>query len=316
MDTRRLLYFVRVVDAGTISRAADFLNIAQPALSQHVAALEAEFGQQLLIRSRRGVTPTRAGQSLYRSAQAILRLEQSARRDISRATRGPSGLTSVGLGTFCGATTIGVEVLRTAQERYPDLSINFVENLSVIFSEAIKMGLLDAAIIYDPGPIRGVRFEPIATEEMFLVAAPGMRVTEPGAEEITLAEVGALELFLPRPHHVLRQIVERGFRDTGLELVVRAEIEPPFALLKAVSEGLGATCLPRSVVDEIFPAGDFQVLPIVDPVLHATFALCTSEDPPASEAADAVIRLLREEIARVREGGASPAAHDRLPAIA
>jgi LysR family nitrogen assimilation transcriptional regulator len=288
MDTRRLYYFVRIVDSGTISRAAEFLNLAQPALSQHVAALEAEFGQQLLIRSRRGVTPTAAGQSLYRSAQAILRLERAAKRDITSGASGPSGFASIGLGTFSCANTMGVNVLRKTRELYPDITIHFVENLSVIFSQAIKMGLLDAAILYDPGPIRGVQFEHIMTEEIYLVASKDQRVVEPGATEITLAEVGALELFLPRPHHILRQILERA---------VRAEIEPSLALLKAVKDGLGVACLPKSVVDEIFSEGDFQVLRIIDPVMTATFALCTPEGQPMSEAANAVIQVIREEIA-------------------
>jgi LysR family nitrogen assimilation transcriptional regulator len=297
MDTRRLYYFVRIVDSGTISRAAEFLNLAQPALSQHVAALEAEFGQQLLIRSRRGVTPTAAGQSLYRSAQAILRLERAAKRDITSGASGPSGFASIGLGTFSCANTMGVNVLRKTRELYPDITIHFVENLSVIFSQAIKMGLLDAAILYDPGPIRGVQFEHIMTEEIYLVASKDQRVVEPGATEITLAEVGALELFLPRPHHILRQILERAFHDAGLELAVRAEIEPSLALLKAVKDGLGVACLPKSVVDEIFSEGDFQVLRIIDPVMTATFALCTPEGQPMSEAANAVIQVIREEIA-------------------
>jgi LysR family nitrogen assimilation transcriptional regulator len=297
MDTRRLHYFIRIVDTGTISRAADSLNIAQPALSQHVAALEAELGTQLLNRSRQGVTPTRAGLSLYRSSQAILRLERAVKENIKGSPSGPSGFASIGLGTFSCANTIGINVLRKTQERFPDIVIHFVENLSVIFSQAIKMGLLDAAIIYDPGPIRGVQFEQIATEELYLVASPNSRVVENGATEITLEEVGALELFLPRPHHILRQILERGFREAGLELVIRAEIEPSLALLKAVREGLGVACLPKSVVEEIFPAGEFQVLRIVSPVLHATFSLCTAKGEPMSEAAGAVVRLIREEIA-------------------
>ena len=70
MDTRRLYSFVRVVDAGSITRAADLLHIAQPALSQQMTALESLFGQQLLSRSKQGVEPTEAGsRSTSRSAR-------------------------------------------------------------------------------------------------------------------------------------------------------------------------------------------------------------------------------------------------------
>ena len=72
MDTRRLYSFVRVVDAGSITRATDLLHIAQPALSQQMTALALEslFGQQLLSRSKQGVEPTEAGsRSTSRSAR-------------------------------------------------------------------------------------------------------------------------------------------------------------------------------------------------------------------------------------------------------
>lgn len=65
MNFRRLKYFVKIVDIGSLTQAAEVLHIAQPALSQQVATLEGEFNQQLLIRTKRGVTPTDAGKILY-----------------------------------------------------------------------------------------------------------------------------------------------------------------------------------------------------------------------------------------------------------
>ncbi len=304
MDTRKLHYFVRIVDAGSITRAADFLNVAQPALSQHLASLEHEFGEKLLVRSRRGVHPTPEGISLYRYAQGILRLERAAGMEIRKGSKGVSGYVTIGLGAFSCANDIGLGVMRKVMQRYPGIVLHFVDNLSVVFSQAVKMGMLDAAIIYDPGPIRGVRFEPITTEELHLVARPDLRVVEHGATQITLEEVSALELFLPEPHNVLRQIIERGFQEAGLELDVRAEISPPTALYRAVSSGLGVTCLPKSSAVDIFRDEGFQILPIVDPVMPAQFALCCSERKPMSDAAAAVIDIIREEITdlRYREG--------------
>ena len=56
MNLRRLKYFVKIVDIGSLTQAAEVLHIAQPALSQQVATLEGEMDQQLLIRTKRGVT--------------------------------------------------------------------------------------------------------------------------------------------------------------------------------------------------------------------------------------------------------------------
>jgi len=85
MDIRRLKSFIVIVDSGSITRAADILHLAQPALSQQLAALEDHFGQKLLIRSQQGVTMTDAGHAVYRHAQIILRQMEQAQVDVSAA---------------------------------------------------------------------------------------------------------------------------------------------------------------------------------------------------------------------------------------
>ncbi|ACT06371.1 HTH-type transcriptional regulator CatM [Dickeya dianthicola] len=83
MNLRRLKYFVKIVDIGSLTQAAEMLHIAQPALSQQVATLESEMEKQLLVRSRRGVTPTEAGKILYSHAQTILNQCEQAKHAVN-----------------------------------------------------------------------------------------------------------------------------------------------------------------------------------------------------------------------------------------
>lgn len=83
MNFRRLKYFVKIVDIGSLTQAAEMLHIAQPALSQQVATLESELEKQLLVRSRRGVTPTEAGKILYSHAQTILSQCEQAKNAVN-----------------------------------------------------------------------------------------------------------------------------------------------------------------------------------------------------------------------------------------
>ena len=71
IDFKKLRNFVKIVDAGSMSRASSLLRTAQPALSQQIAVLESHFRQPLLIRSNHGVAPTAAGRELYRHAQVL-----------------------------------------------------------------------------------------------------------------------------------------------------------------------------------------------------------------------------------------------------
>ncbi len=97
MNFRRLKYFVKIVDIGSLTQAAEVLHIAQPALSQQVATLEkAKLNQQLLIRTKRGVTPTDAGKILYTHARAILRQCEQAQLAVHNVGQALSGQVSIG----------------------------------------------------------------------------------------------------------------------------------------------------------------------------------------------------------------------------
>lgn len=78
----QLYYFSEVYRNRSISRAADFLHISRQALSHSVKGLEQELGVELFVREKDGVVPTKAADSLYESAQVILREEAQIRENM------------------------------------------------------------------------------------------------------------------------------------------------------------------------------------------------------------------------------------------
>ena len=294
MDTRRLYSFVKIVDAGSITRAADILHVAQPALSQQLSLLEGQFKQKLLIRSKRGVAPTEAGRALYRHAQLILRQVEQAQAAVSVSGRAPAGGVSVGLAPYSTGAALALPLLRAVRERYPDILLHINENFGGVISEAIMTGRMDMAFIYDAGPIRGVQFEPMRTEDLFLVSAPGE--APPVAEEVTVAELADVELLLPSRIHTIRQVVDAAFQRAALEPKVVGEIESVLTLVSAVGAGLGATVLPWSAARAILDVENLVVRRIVDPVIEVKLSLCTSDHQPLSEPALAVHDLFHELI--------------------
>ena len=97
MDSRRLRYFVQIVDSRSITRAAAVTGVAQPALSQQMAVLEQELKVKLLDRSVSGVTPTSAGRILYARAQSILRQYDELRDAVHQEVLPLSGAVSIGM---------------------------------------------------------------------------------------------------------------------------------------------------------------------------------------------------------------------------
>lgn len=295
MDTRKLAYFVKIVDSGSITKAAAALHVAQPALSQQVSALEKDLKQRLLIRSKQGVAPTAAGHTLYRHAQTILRLVEQARLDVSASGAAPSGRVSIAIAPYSMASTLTPQIISEVHRRYPDIVLHLTEIFGGVLSDAIKNGRLDMALIYEPGPIRGVQFTTLIVDDLHLVAN-ARRVSAAAAETglITLEEVSRIGLFLPEQNHTLRQVVEAGLHAKGAELQLLGEVESSSTLRQLLRADLGATILPRSAAEALFDEEDFVFLRITDPGLSCKIALCTPDHEPLSEAASAVLLILKE----------------------
>lgn len=293
MDTRKLEYFVKIVDAGSITKAAAALHVAQPALSQQVSALEKDLKQRLLIRSKQGVEPTAAGHTLYRHAQSILRLVEQARQDVATSGAAPSGRVSIAIAPYSMASSLAPQIVQEVGRRYPDIVLHLTEIFGGVLSESIKNGKLDMALIYEPGKIRGVRFTTMIVEDLHLVTNPDVEIGGDGTT-VTLKEASALGMFLPERNHTLRQIVEKGLADTGLELRLVSEVESVPSLIRLIRANLGATIVPKSAADALFPDENFKVLRIVEPGLQSKIALCTADHEPLSEAASAVLMVVKE----------------------
>lgn len=290
MDTRRLYSFVKIVDAGSITRAAAILHIAQPALSQQVSTLEAEFAQRLLIRSKSGVVPTEAGRALYRHAQLILRQVDQAHAAVNIGGRSPAGSVSVGLAPYSTGAALALPLLRAVRERYPEIVLHINENFGGVISEAIMTGRMDMAFIYGAGPIRGVRFEPMRTEDLLLISAGTAT-----ADEVTVAELAGIDLLLPSRIHTIRQVVDAAFAQAGMAPRVVGEIESALTLVNAVTADLGATVLPWSAARAILDVNGLVVRRIA-PAIEVQLSLCTSENQPLSEPALVVHDLFHELI--------------------
>ena len=296
MDTRRLFAFVRIVDAGSITRAADILHIAQPALSQQMTALESQFGQQLLIRSKQGVEPTDAGRALYRHAQIILRQVARAQAEVSVVGRELAGGVSVGLAPYSTVNAIALPLLTAVRARYPSILLHINENFGGVLSEAMMTGRMDMALLYDAGPIKGVDFERLLAEELMVIALPETGLLGDPGSAVAIKDLAGLPLLLPGPSHTIRRVVEQAYERAYEEARVVGEVESVTLMAQAVRSGLGATVLPLSVVQRIMNDTELEVRRIT-PTLEIQVSLGTPANQPLSKPAEAVREVLRTVVA-------------------
>lgn len=292
MNLRRLKYFVKIVDIGSLTQAAEILHVAQPALSQQIATLEGEFHQQLLVRTKRGVTPTEAGRVLYRHAQLMLKQFEQAQADVRNSGRALSGQVSVGLAPGTAASALALPLLKTVRARHPEVVLYLNENLGTTLCEQVGNGRMDLAVLYGGRSIvQGLSFEPLLTEELVLVAPAGQGGE---ASQVALADLRDVELLLPRAHNYLRQYVDEAFASLQMVPRVVAEIESAATLSAAIANGVAATVLPASAANAVAESIQARVYRIVAPVIEVPLALCTSDRLPPSEPAQVVRAIILE----------------------
>ena len=292
MNLRRLKYFVKIVDVGSLTQAADLLHIAQPALSQQLATLEGEVRQQLLVRTKRGVTPTEAGKVLYRHAQLILRQCDQARVDMDAAGRGLSGAVAVGLAPGTAAAGLALPLLRTVRARHPGVVLYLNETYGSTLSELVMNGRMDLAVLYGGRvAVHGLQFLPLLKEQLYVVG-PSTLPAPP--EQVPLRALGDVDLYLARPYNVVRKMVDEAFGGIGTTPRVVAEIESASTLTSIIAEGLGCTILPESMARTMAASCNAWQSLIVEPHLEAPLALCQSDHLPLSEPAQAVKDILVE----------------------
>lgn len=297
MDIRQLRYFVHIVDRGSLSSAAREHFIAQPALSQQIAKLEAEVGKPLLSRSSKGVVPTENGLALYHHARFMLRqFDQTL--EIARGEAGPiKGVVTVGLPATTVAA-IGLPLVKRLRERFPDILLNVVEGMSGHIAQLMRIGQLDMSVLFSKDCGGEAEIAPLMVEELFLIMREGSPLLPSSRDRVSVGEVADMPLVLPTRDHGLRQRIEAEFENCGLSTNVVAQIDSLSLVMDCVHDGIGATIKPMgAIMREVAGGRKFRFLRFSDIVMRRRNFLYTLPTERLTPAALVVASELRETVA-------------------
>ena len=282
MQFRHLRYFAKIVEAGSFSRAAALIHIAQPALSKQIAELEDEFGVTLLHRSSRGVTPTVAGEVLYQEALKLIRHVDDL-PGIVRSSQGDvQGVVSFGMASTMAPALTG-KMLEICRNTLPKVTLRFVTGDSLTLREKVASRAIDLAIVFEDNQEGGFTREVLFRQRLYLASPRGAL----RAASLTLQEISKLPLVLPTPTNVLRRLLDRAFTQAGIAVEPIAESDLFDVMLSAVETGLGHAILPKGDFSDVAGHQDIATTPIEPPV-HLTACLITSQNAPLTQAALAI----------------------------
>lgn len=157
MDIRILRYFLAVAREENITKAAEFLHIAQPSLSKQILDLEKELGKKLIIRGKRKLTLTEEGLILQKRAEEIINLFDKTEREISTNEETISGEISIGAGETKGMEVIA-ETISVLNKSFPDIRFDIYTANALDIAENLDRGLLDFGILIEPANITKYNF--------------------------------------------------------------------------------------------------------------------------------------------------------------
>lgn len=248
MDLKRLRYFCRVVEQGSISQAAKVLNMAQPPLSKRIQELEDELHTPLFLRHGNRIEPTEAGFFLYRKACEILRqVEDTARETMEIAQKDRLhfrfGMSHLFQSYF-------KPLLLALYQRYPEIEINISVTDSSHLEGLLNEGAIDLAFIQRP--YRSEGFDFVSFDPVRLVAVINKQCL-PGspANPFDYHALGQLPLVLlhrAKDSGTYEMLIDL-FRKSGVDPKVIMHITQPGVILDWLESGLAAaTLLPSSEV--------------------------------------------------------------------
>lgn len=294
MDTRKLDYFVEVVEHGSLTGAATRLGVSQAALSKAIRVLERELGVHLLDRGPAGIAPTVYGRSLYAHARTVATTLAHARVEIDDLRDRAHSHIAIGV-----LPDLGSDIIPRATERFcvdrPSVQLRIVQGLTDELIAGLRLGRFDFVIgllTSSPEDEAGLRRQVLFNDSLSVIAAG--RHPLAGRKQVGVDELKAWPWVLASFGETHRERIRQLFRGLG------SEPPPPqiecgsVQFAKAVVRGgRHLAALPLHVLADEIAAGVLKALPVRSPALVRKVAALSREDRPLSAAGRALIAEIR-----------------------
>ena len=245
MQLESLKMFCDVVETGSFSRAAQINHVTQSAVSQQIRALETRYEQRLLSRSARQVTPTPAGERLFRGCKEILSRFTEVEAEIREQAKEVQGTTTVST-----IYTVGLHELQAIQrallKTHPKVNMRLVYRRSDQVYDDVILGAAEIGLVAYPQPRAGVDIHPWREDRLGIVVPPNHPLAT--KSRVSLTALAGLPFIAFDREAPTRKAVDKLLRDKGVEVQPIMEMDNVETIKRAVEMGLGVAILPVATV--------------------------------------------------------------------
>jgi LysR family transcriptional regulator, low CO2-responsive transcriptional regulator len=301
MNLKQLEVFVNVAESGSFSKGAEATFLTQSTVSQHISALEEEFGLKLLDRTGKGALLTEGGKLLVDHARRLLEYA----REIPVALARFKGVEEVTL-NIAGSSIPGEYMIPAALplviDRFPGLTINALQGdsrdvLEKLVAEKVEIGVVGGRFADD-----ALDFTPFASDQIVLIAPAGHRWSE--APTIAKADLVGEPFVLREAGSGTGKAFGEALRETGIDpATVRgaAHLGSNEAIKRAVMAGIGVSFVSAISVQREVAQGALVQVPVADVSIRREFYLASRKGRELSPAAVAFSAVMKELFAEPDE---------------
>ncbi|HEX8698038.1 MAG TPA: LysR family transcriptional regulator [Myxococcaceae bacterium] len=286
MQLESLKMFCDVVETGSFSRAAQLNHVTQSAVSQQIRALETRYEQKLLSRSARQVTPTPAGERLFRGCKEILARFAEVETEIREQSTAVQGTTTVST-----IYSVGLHELASVQKQllktHPkvNMRLNYRRNDQVY--DDVILGAAEIGIVAYPQPRAGVDILPFRDDKLGVVCAPNHSFATKA--KVSLTALSGVPFIAFDREAPTRKALDRLFREKNLDLNPIMEMDNVETIKRAVEMELGVAIMPLATCQAEVTAGTLVVKPFAEGPVSRPIGLLIRKGKYLDRASSAVL---------------------------
>jgi LysR family transcriptional regulator, benzoate and cis,cis-muconate-responsive activator of ben and cat genes len=303
MELRQLRYFVAVAEELHFGHAARRLRIAQPALSRQVQSLERELEVQLLLRNRRRVQITPAGQVFLERSRLLLARAEDAVLAAQRASVGVSGSLNLG---FVGSATYDVlpAVLRAFRHSAPQVDLTLSEMTVHAQLEALTEKRIDIGLLRLPARTEGLVFRTVSNEPLYVALPSSHPLAQHSVLRLAALTGEPFVLYPDHPRPSWTEFVVGLCQQAGFQPIIVQRTVEIQTTLSLVAAGIGITIVPACVGN--IPRRDVVYRRLIG-VRARTQLLVAYRELDRSPVVQSFLKVLWQAIRSQKTGKANPA---------
>ena len=291
MLDHQLRVFVTVAEKKSFSRAAKALRLSQPAISQHIQALEEHYQARLFERSNRKVELTQAGTILYSYAQKILKLHQEAERALSYLMGLVTGRIVVGASMTIGEYVLP-GLLGAFARKYPEVELAMITgNTAMILEQAVE-GNIDLALVEGPVEHAQLVAEPFLTDEMVLIVPPDHPLA--ARPQVSARDLASCTIILREEGSGTRLVAEGVLKKLNVKPTRIIQLGSIQAIKQAVEAGLGISFLSKLTIKKELALGTIKPVRLKDLTITREFKIVRHRTKFQSRACEEFCRFVKE----------------------